>query len=227
MQFEINGSIRNVIVHHKRMKNMVLRIDESGNLCVNCPAYITEEQIQRFLNSKKTWILNAERHQNRKQSEMKCGVDGQVCWLGKTYPAYIENGGIDSVKFDGNRFLFTIKEISDTNIQNLFYRFAGKYMAEKIADLRQNLDDKICRENGKPMPHITMKYMISRWGSCTPAKSRISMSVRLIHYPMECMEYVLIHEYAHILVPNHSSSFYTVVRKYMPNYKYYSDLLNH
>jgi Predicted NADH:ubiquinone oxidoreductase, subunit RnfA len=39
-------------------------------------------------------------------------------------------------------------------------------------------------------------FMTSRWGSCTPARSHISMSVRLIHYPKECLDYVLLHEIA-------------------------------
>ena len=61
--------------------------------------------------------------------------------------------------------------------------------------------------------------MKSRWGVCFPNKHSITLSTRLIHYPVECFEYVLLHEYAHFLVPNHSKEFYEVIEKYMPDYK--------
>lgn len=227
MKFEINGCNRNVIVHHKRMKNIVLRVDENGNLCVNCPSYVSEKQVLAFLKDKTTWILKAERQQNRKKHEMKYGMDGQVTWFGRTYSCQYVYGTECSVKFTDGRFIFVLDVSSKENIQALFYRFAEEEIVKMITELRIPLDEEICIRNGKTLPTITVKYMTSRWGSCTPAKSRISMSVRLIHYPKECLKYVLIHEYAHLLVPNHSSAFYDVVREFMPNYKYYSDLLNH
>ena len=227
MKFEINGCSRNVIVHHKRMKSIVLRIDENGNFCVNFPSSVTEKKILSFLGEKTTWIFKTERQQNRKKHEMKCGIDGEVTLLGKTYSCHYVQATQSSIRIEDNQFIFASDEFSKENIQALFYMFAAEKMAKMINELRIPLDEEICMRNGKALPNITVKYMTSRWGSCTPAKSRISMSVRLIHYPKECLKYVLIHEYAHILVPNHSSAFYDVVREFMPNYKYYSDLLNH
>ena len=119
------------------------------------------------------------------------------------------------------------KHLSAETIENTFYHEANKYLLYLIQQEREFLDEHICKKNQKPLPRIRIKYMTSRWGSCTPAKSNISISARLIHFPHECFSYVLLHEYAHILVANHSKDFYAVVKTYMPDYKKYSDYLNH
>ena len=74
-------------------------------------------------------------------------------------------------------------------------------------------------------PEISIRYMTSKWGVCYPQKAKIVLSTRLIHYPVECMEYVLLHEYVHFLVPNHSRTFYDTVRRHMPDYAFRKKLL--
>lgn len=55
-------------------------------------------------------------------------------------------------------------------------------------------------------------------GSCSPQKRRITLSTRLIHLPLLAIQGVVIHEYAHLAVPNHSARFYDLVRQLMPTY---------
>ena len=65
----------------------------------------------------------------------------------------------------------------------------------------------------------TLKMMTSRWGSSQPQTRRISLNTKLALYPEECARYVVIHELAHFLHPNHSRSFWTCVEKFCPDYK--------
>ncbi len=58
----------------------------------------------------------------------------------------------------------------------------------------------------------------TRFGSCSP-KNRICYSWRLMAYPKEAVDYVIVHELAHILQKNHSAKFYAVVEKYLPDWK--------
>ncbi len=58
----------------------------------------------------------------------------------------------------------------------------------------------------------------TRFGSCS-AKNRICYSWRLMAYPKEAVDYVIVHELAHILQKNHSPRFYAVVEKYLPDWR--------
>lgn len=58
----------------------------------------------------------------------------------------------------------------------------------------------------------------TRWGSCSP-KNSVSFSVRLMKKPPEAIEYVIVHELAHITEHNHSARFWNIVARYMPDYK--------
>lgn len=68
-------------------------------------------------------------------------------------------------------------------------------------------------------PKIELCRGRSRWGYCMPKKNIIRLNVRLSEYPEQCLKYVAVHEYCHLLVPNHSAAFYRELEKRMPNYK--------
>lgn len=57
----------------------------------------------------------------------------------------------------------------------------------------------------------------TRFGSCS-AKNSLCFSLRLMHYPDECVDYVVVHELAHIRHKNHSRAFYQEVARYLPDY---------
>lgn len=59
---------------------------------------------------------------------------------------------------------------------------------------------------------------ITRWGSCS-GKNNLCFSYRLMLLPDDIIDYIVVHELAHIRVKNHSSKFYLEVMKYMPDYK--------
>ena len=68
-------------------------------------------------------------------------------------------------------------------------------------------------------PEISFRDMKSRWGSCCKAKGWVHFSYRLIFQPPEFTEYVIVHELAHLIEPNHSKAFYQVVEEIMPDWK--------
>ncbi len=76
-----------------------------------------------------------------------------------------------------------------------------------------------------PEVHLRMRSMTSRWGSCIPAKRIICINSRLIDHPNECLDYVIIHELAHLTHPNHSKFFWDLVAAYCPDWKYLRTLL--
>lgn len=98
-----------------------------------------------------------------------------------------------------------------------------KYFSED--EIKNVILDK-CKEafpyyeaKGIRYPVIKFKKMISRWGSCHTKKGVLTFNVNLMYTPMECIEYVVHHEFTHFIVPNHSQAFYTELSKTCPEWK--------
>ena len=70
-----------------------------------------------------------------------------------------------------------------------------------------------------PTPTLRLRYLTSRWGSCMPFKSTITMNTRLLLGPTEFAHYVMVHEFAHFIEANHSSRFYKVMSDVLPNWQ--------
>ena len=68
-------------------------------------------------------------------------------------------------------------------------------------------------------PILKLRKMKSRWGSCNFVKGIITLSYNLIYCTEEQIRYVIIHEFSHLLVHNHSEDFYNIVKIYVPDYK--------
>ncbi len=72
---------------------------------------------------------------------------------------------------------------------------------------------------GGRRPVIKVRDMSSRWGVCAPARNQITFALRLYNMPPEAQIYVVVHEYCHFLVPNHSPAFWAEVARLLPDWK--------
>lgn len=70
----------------------------------------------------------------------------------------------------------------------------------------------------KPVKQVRLKYNRSNWGSCSVA-GNVNLSTRLLFAPDEVIDYVIIHELAHMIEMNHSPRFWKIVSNAMPDYK--------
>ena len=66
---------------------------------------------------------------------------------------------------------------------------------------------------------LAYRNMKSRWGSCQPETGRICINIRLALYPPECLEYVVVHELCHLLVPGHGADFRELMSRVMPDWR--------
>ena len=69
------------------------------------------------------------------------------------------------------------------------------------------------------MPRLTIRDMRTRWGVCNVSRRRITLNLRLAGMPREALEYVVVHEYAHFLHPNHGPLFWAEVARVLPDWK--------
>ncbi|WP_367109754.1 M48 family metallopeptidase [uncultured Psychrobacter sp.] len=103
---------------------------------------------------------------------------------------------------------------------------------EKVAYYRQQLSDVLPALFDKWQPivgttanEVRIKKMHTRWGSCNTRARRIWLSVYLPAYPIECSEYVIVHELCHLHHANHSRAFWQTVATAMPDYQQWHDRL--
>ena len=103
---------------------------------------------------------------------------------------------------------------------------------EKIAYYRQQLSEVVPALFKKWQPivgahanEIRLKKMHTRWGSCNTRAGRIWLSIYLPAYPIECTEYVIVHELCHLHHANHSRAFWQTVATAMPDYQYWHNML--
>lgn len=66
---------------------------------------------------------------------------------------------------------------------------------------------------------ITVKTLKSRWGQCNTSAQKLTFSSSLAFAPPECIDYVVLHEIAHLKFPRHDKAFYSFIEKFMPDYK--------
>lgn len=72
---------------------------------------------------------------------------------------------------------------------------------------------------GVGFPKIKFRKMVSRWGSCNFTKGILTFNTNLMYAPEECIRYVVLHEFTHFLVQNHSKSFYDELSKVCPEWR--------
>ena len=77
-----------------------------------------------------------------------------------------------------------------------------------------------------PFRELKLRYMKARWGSCQPRMGIITLNSCLMEKPRQAVEYVVLHEFAHFVHPNHSKDFYGLVESLMPDWKERKALLN-
>ena len=72
---------------------------------------------------------------------------------------------------------------------------------------------------GIAFPQIRFRKMVSQWGNCRAKEGLLTFNTALMYAPIECMEYVVLHEFTHFLQQNHSKAFYAELEKVCPDWK--------
>lgn len=107
-------------------------------------------------------------------------------------------------------------------IKQLLSRVSGQLFLPEITKRVHEINDKCFH---KDIKSVNLKYNTSNWGSCSSANN-INLSTRLLFAPKDVIDYVIIHELAHLYEMNHSKKFWDIVSQVMPNYKEKEKWLN-
>jgi len=201
-------------VIRSRRKTAAIYIREDGSVEVRCPLNYSAGGIERFVsdNREKLEILSAKRAaEDQKRKAFKVKEQDSLRLMGKEYPL-IKTGG-NKASFDGKAFYLPQKlweEEAKHALVKLYKSLAKEIIGKKVEHFSKIMDLKPGR--------ISINSAKSRWGSCG-AKDSLNFSWRLIRAKEECLDYVIIHELAHIKHRNHSPYFWNLVAEYCPGYK--------
>ena len=121
------------------------------------------------------------------------------------------------ISSDGVYLTLSVKNVKDTALKK---RIIEKWFVTECEEVSMEIIDEmyqIFKKYHVPIPKLVLRNMVSRWGSCRPKSGIITLNKRLIEAPYNAFEYVVMHEFIHFLYPNHSSYFYNMLSKLMPD----------
>ena len=215
----VAGNPVELMLVRKRIKRMHLRTD-GEKLLVSCPYGVSEAEVLYFVKASEAWIIKAmARQQTREEINREGTAGSELYWLGEPKRIRYVPANRDRLVITEREAIFYLKEKTEERITKAFRKTAAEELLRMAERERAAWDERICLAYGLPLPEIRVRHMISRWGVCHIRTRQIVLSTRLIHYPPQGFSYVLLHEYVHFLVPDHSRNFYAIVAKHMPDYK--------
>ena len=195
-EFEIKES-------KKAVKYLRLKVGQSGEISLSIPLRTKENHILEFLEKNLEWLRKTSAKIKAKNSAKN---ENQVEFLGGNYELIIDKK-TSGVSIE----LFSIKAASKADFRRFCDQKAKELLNASIARFAPLI--------ARPINHISFKHMRTRWGSCNKAKGYINLNLDLITKKKEFIEYVVLHELAHLVYANHSKDFYALISKHMPDYK--------
>ena len=173
-----------------------------------------KSEIERFVASKEKWIagklaLTAGQKEQRENFSLAYG--DLLTYRDRLYP--IEARAVNRIGFDDECFYIppglSPEQVKDACIQ-IYRLLAKRDLTDRVYDFSRQMS---------VMPYsVRVNNAKTRWGSCS-AKRSLNFSWRLIMADDEVIDYVVVHELAHIREMNHSERFWGIVRGVLPDYQ--------
>lgn len=216
-----------VQVVRKPIKNLHLSVcPPDGRVRVAVPLHMTDDNVRLAVISRLSWIkkqqASFQAQPRQSEREMVTGESHYV--FGKRYRLeVIERRGCHEVAIKNNSTLqlFVNPGTSTQNRALVLNEWYRDQLKAQIPDLLNHWQSAI----GKQAADWGIKKMKTKWGSCNIAQRRIWLNLELAKKPIECLEYVLVHELVHLLERHHNDRFKAYMDKYLPQWQRCRDIL--
>ena len=195
----------NVIINKKvKTKNTYIRVNKDLDIVVSTNYFTTNRYIIDLIDSNINRIKNMI-NTNIKKKENNDGF----FYLGKKYNIIYKD--IKKIEFDNDNVYFS----KDFDIYKWYRMKAMELFSERLLYNYNNYSIKL------PKPSLRIRKMTSRWGVCNVRSHVITINLELIKRDIKYLDYVIIHELAHLKHADHSSLFWQLVEDNMKDYKKY------
>ena len=202
----------NYTIHYSKRKSMALRILPDASIEVRCPLGTSKDTVEQFVQSKQEWLFKnvpVIKKQTEQRAHFSIRPGCQLRYLGKYYPLELAA----ATAFDGNKFTLSSHlhpEQYKSSIILLYKSLAKEYIIQRVQQLAEAI--------GVVPESVKVNSAKTHWGTCS-TKKRLNFTWKLIMAAPDSVDYVIVHELAHILYHNHSKDFYSCVASIFPDFR--------
>lgn len=214
---ETNLTAEDIIsrVIRSRRRTLALQVTPDASLIVRAPFRASEEYIRRLVKRKMPWIIKRQRMAREAflSRPRHAFLEGETfLFQGEPRRLCLAPEGSPPLTYSEGRFL-----LAKPHVPSARQIFEKWYRSQALSIIKERIRPYAARA-GLAYSKIAVTGARRRWGSCS-SKGNLNFSWRLVMAPPEIMDYVIVHELAHIAVPNHSARFWQKVGTLFPDHR--------
>lgn len=213
----VQGRELTYVLTGKKVKNINLRVKPGGEVTVSAPRRMSGAQVDELVRERAAWIFAALARLERTRGQLRLCDGGRIPVRGEELAVRVAEGRPQGAVRTGNLLLVTVapqapRETAGREIRNWL---ADEARGELPALFSRcwSLYSGMTGCAGPQAPALTLRWMVSRWGSCTVRSHKITLNFALICLPPQSAAYVVLHELAHFRHPDHSPAFHALVAR--------------
>jgi len=218
--YSVEYGTKNIVFDIKRkatLKNTYINVDTDGVL-VKTNDTTTIEDINKMVENKSAWISKKLELFKSIAINKNITTGSRLYYMGKSYYVQMitdEDAENITINFTHSKFhITTPPKFTMSGLNIAIENFYKQKAIDKIIPLTK----KWAKTMEVSPEHISFRHSKNRWGSCS-STNRISFNYHLVKLSSSLIEYVVIHELAHITFQNHSKNFWKLVHKHLGDYK--------
>ena len=199
-----------------KLKHIYLSFDDEGNLVIKSPK-VSQKQIEKLLLKKSSWIQNSRiKFQQKKGKILNFSTSMELYFMGKAYPLILKIYEKKRAKliFEDEQFTLYYSVYDETLFQTHIDRFYKKEAQIYIPPLVSHWADEMLLSPSD----IRFRKTKRQWGSCS-GKNVLSFNTMMMKLPKDVIQYIIVHELAHIQHKHHQKTFWQLVESYLPDCK--------
>ena len=194
--------------HSPRRKSIGLMVTNEGRVVVSLPRGTSKESLAQALTKHRAWIEAKVAERQAAWSRLK---EGEAYFLGQPFRLTPVRGAQGDVSLNGDEIRVPLPDHAD-----LWSRLQLRYRERAFTRLQARVGHFAASMGLSPGP-VTLKEWKRRWGECHP-DGALKFNWRRILCPPSVIDYVVVHELAHLKVPGHNPRFWGQVAKVLPDY---------
>lgn len=210
----------------KSISNNLSICIQNGEVVINAPWYFSRNQIQEIVKEKRRWIEEkVKEYETKKEAYIDTGmvqILGKKCLVHicykniKTLTVNVEE---NSIKIElPNKYKKVTKEDLLKGLIEKIYNVVAQREIERAMEKTRIL-------LGFAPDDYELIRMKNTLGKCDQQK-KIMINPDIVKYPIEIIDYIVLHEFCHLKYQTHSKGFYHIIRKYEPNYEKYTGIIS-
>ncbi len=211
----------------KDIKNVHLSVyPPAGHVRISAPSRMSLDTIRVFAVSKIGWIRDQQRKlraQERETVREYLDRESHYVWGRRYLLAIIHGEHEPTVELTNRRLLLRVRRGTQ---RERMQATVEKWYRDQVKQAVPALIAKWEPVVGVRVDRFFVQRMKTKWGSCSRGNRAIRLNTDLARKPIECLEYIVVHEMVHLLEATHNARFLAVMDELMPQWRHYRLRLN-